>query len=34
VDDQGQPEYVSAGASSDQWIFGWTGVAVANTPRP
>ncbi len=34
VDEQGQPAYVSAGANSDQWIFGWTGVAVQNTPSP
>ena len=32
VDEQGQPVYESAGASSDQWIFGWTGVAVQSTP--
>jgi LysM repeat protein/ribosomal protein L40E len=32
VDEQGQPVYDSAGASSDQWIFGWTGVAVQSTP--
>ena len=34
VDEQGQPAYESAGANSDQWIFGWTGVAVASTPKP
>jgi LysM repeat protein/ribosomal protein L40E len=34
VDEQGQPVYESAGASSDQWIFGWTGVAVQSTPNP
>ena len=34
VDEQGQPVYESAGANSDQWIFGWTGVAVASTPKP
>jgi LysM repeat protein len=34
VDEQGQPAYESAGANSDQWIFGWTGVAVAGTPKP
>ncbi len=34
VDEQGQPAYTSAGANSDQWIFGWTGVAVASTPSP
>jgi len=34
VDEQGQPAYVSAGANSDQWIFGWTGVAVQSTPSP
>ncbi len=34
VDEQGQPAYVSAGANSDQWIFGWTGVAVQSTPKP
>ncbi|HSJ86692.1 MAG TPA: LysM peptidoglycan-binding domain-containing protein [Anaerolineales bacterium] len=33
VDEQGQPVYESAGASSDQWIFGWTGVAVQSTPN-
>lgn len=33
VDEQGQPVYESAGASSEQWIFGWTGVAVASTPN-
>jgi LysM repeat protein len=34
VDEQGEPVYESAGASSEQWIFGWTGVAIANTPSP
>src|SRR6266496_3244217 len=34
VDEQGQPAYESAGADSDQWIFGWTGVAVQSTPKP
>jgi LysM repeat protein/ribosomal protein L40E len=34
VDEQGQPVYESAGANSDQWIFGWTGVAVQSTPKP
>ncbi len=34
VDEQGQPAYESAGANSDQWIFGWTGVAVQSTPKP
>jgi len=32
VDEQGQSVYESAGANSEQWIFGWTGVAVQSTP--
>ena len=34
LNEQGQPAYESAGANSDQWIFGWTGVAVQSTPKP
>ena len=34
VDDQGQPVYSSAGASSDQRDFSWVGVAIQNTPKP
>lgn len=34
VDDQGQPNYVSAGAISEKRSFAWTGVAVQSTPAP
>jgi LysM repeat protein len=34
VDEQGQPVYESAGASSDKRIFVWTGVAIEGTPNP
>ena len=34
VDEQGQPVYESAGASSDKKIFVWTGVAVEGSPSP
>jgi LysM repeat protein/ribosomal protein L40E len=34
VDEQGQPVYESAGASSDKRIFVWTGVAVEGSPTP
>jgi LysM repeat protein/ribosomal protein L40E len=34
VDEQGQPNYVSAGALSEKRVFTWVGVAVANTQSP
>jgi LysM repeat protein/ribosomal protein L40E len=34
VDEQGQPVYESAGASSDKRIFVWTGVAIEGSPTP
>ncbi|HLO33811.1 MAG TPA: LysM peptidoglycan-binding domain-containing protein [Anaerolineales bacterium] len=34
VDEQGQPIYDSAGATSDKRDFSWTGVAVEGTPTP
>ena len=34
VDDQGQPIYDSAGATSDQRVFSWVGVAVQGSPSP
>src|SRR5215207_616615 len=34
VDDQGQPIYESAGASSDKRVFTWVGVTVEGTPGP
>jgi hypothetical protein len=34
ADEQGQPVYESAGASSDKRIFVWTGVAVEGSPAP
>jgi LysM repeat protein/ribosomal protein L40E len=34
VDEQGQPVYDSAGASSDKRIFVWTGVAIESSPTP
>ena len=33
-DDQGQPVYTSAGASSDKRVFSWVGLAVQSTPKP
>lgn len=34
VDDQGQPLYVSAGATSDRRVFTWVGVTVQGTASP
>jgi LysM repeat protein len=34
VDEQGEPIYESAGTTSEQRVFSWTGVAVAGTPSP
>ncbi|MEO8356885.1 MAG: LysM peptidoglycan-binding domain-containing protein, partial [Chloroflexota bacterium] len=34
VDEQGQPVYISAGASSDKRVFTWVGVTVEGTPSP
>jgi len=34
VDEQGQPNYVSAGAISEKRVFTWAGVAVAETQSP
>jgi len=34
VDEQGQPNYVSAGAISEKRVFTWVGVAVAGTESP
>jgi LysM repeat protein len=34
ADEQGQPVYESAGASSDKRIFVWTGVAIQGSPTP
>ena len=34
VDEQGQPFYESAGATSDKRVFTWVGVAVEGTPSP
>jgi LysM repeat protein len=34
VDEQGEPIYESAGATSEERVFSWTGVAVAGTPSP
>lgn len=34
VDDQGEPVYISAGASSDKRVFTWVGVTVEGTPSP
>ena len=34
VDEQGQPVYVSAGATSEKRSFAWTGVAVQSTSAP
>lgn len=33
-DEQGQPVWVSSGATSEQRVFSWTGVAVEGTPQP
>ena len=33
-DDQGQPVWVNAGATSDKRVFTWVGVAVEGTPSP
>jgi LysM repeat protein len=34
VDEQGEPIYESAGATSEERVFSWTGVASAGTPSP
>ena len=34
VDEQGQPVYDSAGATSEKRVFTWVGVAVEGTPSP
>jgi len=34
TDDQGQPIWVAAGATSDKRVFTWVGVAVEGTPNP
>jgi hypothetical protein len=34
VDDQGQPNYISAGALSEKRVFTWVGVAVQGSPSP
>lgn len=34
TDDQGQPIWVNAGATSDKRVFTWVGVAVEGTPNP
>jgi LysM repeat protein len=34
TDDQGQPIWVNAGATSDKRVFTWVGVAVQGTPNP
>ena len=34
VDEQGQPNYVSAGAISEKRVFTWVGVAISDTQRP
>ena len=34
VDEQGQPNYASAGAISEKRVFTWVGVAVEGTPSP
>jgi len=34
VDEQGQPNYVSAGAISEKRVFTWVGVTVETTPGP
>ena len=34
VDEQGQPAYESAGATSEERVFTWVGVAVEGTPTP
>ena len=34
VDEQGQPTYDSAGATSEERVFTWVGVAVESTPTP
>jgi LysM repeat protein len=34
VDDQGEAVYISAGTSSEERVFSWTGVAVEGTPGP
>jgi LysM repeat protein/ribosomal protein L40E len=34
VDEQGQPTYDSAGATSEERVFTWVGVAVEGTPTP
>jgi LysM repeat protein len=34
TDEQGQPIWVSAGATSKQLVFSWTGIAVESTPTP
>ena len=34
VDEQGQPTYDSAGATSEERVFTWVGVAVEGTPNP
>jgi LysM repeat protein len=34
TDEQGQPIWVSAGATSEKRVFSWTGIAVEGTPSP
>jgi LysM repeat protein len=34
VDDQGQPVWVSSGATSEKRVFTWVGVAIQGTPNP
>ncbi len=34
VDDQGQPIWISSGATSERRVFTWVGVAVEGTPNP
>lgn len=33
-DEQGQPVWISSGATSEERVFSWTGIAVEGTPQP